>query len=297
MKLYPQTLPSLIACLAMAILTFYGGIDAAHASSVREVTWADLVPAMRNDLQKQAVALDKQLRDLPDETRDTYDKVALEMLLRDEIAAGQLKKSSLTERELRVLSENGMKKHPEITKFWREYENLRTAYEKHAEKVRPDLDDVDIRMPGYVLPLEFDGDKVTEFLLVPYVGACIHKPVPAPNQMVFVKAASPFKSEGLFSPVWVEGRMFAKSGVYNLSLVDGSRDVDSGYSGPRSLSKSSAIWADAGASSRRATRRIGCRMPLLRLPCFSWIFRAPRPYAGSLRTPQTFWRAERAASR
>jgi hypothetical protein len=31
-------------------------------------------------------------------------------------------------------------------------------------------------MPGYPLPLELSGKEVTEFLLVPYVGACIHPP-------------------------------------------------------------------------------------------------------------------------
>lgn len=47
--------------------------------------------------------------------------------------------------------------------------------------VREDLNRRDIRIPGFVLPLEFDGTKVTEFLLVPYAGACIHVPPPPPN--------------------------------------------------------------------------------------------------------------------
>ena len=34
------------------------------------------------------------------------------------------------------------------------------------------------------LPLEFSGKRVTEFLLVPWVGACIHTPPPPPNQIV-----------------------------------------------------------------------------------------------------------------
>ena len=44
-----------------------------------------------------------------------------------------------------------------------------------------------VRIPGYLLPLELDGTKVTEFFLVPYVGACIHVPPPPPNQIVHVK--------------------------------------------------------------------------------------------------------------
>ena len=44
-----------------------------------------------------------------------------------------------------------------------------------------------VRIPGYLLPLEVSATKVTEFLLVPYIGACIHVPPPPPNQIIYVK--------------------------------------------------------------------------------------------------------------
>ena len=40
------------------------------------------------------------------------------------------------------------------------------------------------RSAGFVLPLEKKGDKVTEFLIVPYFGACIHTPPPPANQII-----------------------------------------------------------------------------------------------------------------
>ena len=42
-------------------------------------------------------------------------------------------------------------------------------------------------MPGFRLPLEFEDDKVSELLLVPFVGACIHVPPPPPVQIVHVE--------------------------------------------------------------------------------------------------------------
>src|SRR5262245_46060544 len=36
------------------------------------------------------------------------------------------------------------------------------------------------RVPGYMDPLEDNLEEVTEFLLVPYPGACIHVPPPPP---------------------------------------------------------------------------------------------------------------------
>jgi hypothetical protein len=89
-----------------------------------------------------------------------------------------------------------------------------------------------VSIPGYLLPLEVSATKVTEFLLVPYVGACIHVPPPPPNQIVYVKIGQnkSYKSKSLYEPVWVTGIISAKSMVKDLYLVDGSAGVDIGYS-------------------------------------------------------------------
>ncbi len=92
-----------------------------------------------------------------------------------------------------------------------------------------DLDGREIRMPGYALPLEFEGTTVTEFLLVPYVGACIHTPPPPPNQIVHVRAGAGFESDGPFMPVWVTGRIATGRQSVNLSFIDGAADVAVGY--------------------------------------------------------------------
>ena len=96
--------------------------------------------------------------------------------------------------------------------------------------VNASLDGQIVRMPGYLLPLEFSGKRVSEFLLVPWVGACIHTPPPPPNQIVHVKADKPFEFAGLFAPVWVTGRMSTAAAQKSLYLIDGSADIDIGYS-------------------------------------------------------------------
>ena len=62
-----------------------------------------------------------------------------------------------------------------------------------------------VRMPGYLLPLELDGNLAVEFLLVPTVGACIHTPPPPANQLVLVTAKKPYMMGDLFDPVEVTG--------------------------------------------------------------------------------------------
>ena len=46
---------------------------------------------------------------------------------------------------------------------------------------------------------------VSEFLLVPYFGACIHVPPPPANQIVYVTTETSFPTTKVFKPVWVTG--------------------------------------------------------------------------------------------
>ena len=101
---------------------------------------------------------------------------------------------------------------------------------QRAHAVVPELDGKQIRMAGYVLPLEFSGKKITKFLLVPWVGACIHTPPPPANQIVYVKLEDGIEQKGRFVPMWVTGKMTVKSSQKNLFLIDGSADIDVGYS-------------------------------------------------------------------
>ncbi len=63
-----------------------------------------------------------------------------------------------------------------------------------------------VRIPGYVVPLEDSKDGMTEFLLVPYFGACIHTPPPPANQIIFVVAPKGVKFRAM-ETVWVSGTL------------------------------------------------------------------------------------------
>lgn len=78
--------------------------------------------------------------------------------------------------------------------------------------VRTDWNGKIVRLPGFIVPIDFDGTAVSAFILVPYVGACVHVPPPPANQLVFVTTPDPYESEGLFDPVNVTG-MFGTSSV------------------------------------------------------------------------------------
>lgn len=64
-----------------------------------------------------------------------------------------------------------------------------------------------VSLPGFVVPLEGDSEVITEFLLVPYFGACIHVPPPPPNQIVHVTIKGGVPIESLYDAIVVTGIM------------------------------------------------------------------------------------------
>lgn len=79
------------------------------------------------------------------------------------------------------------------------------SQQPQSSGVRSDWNGQTVRIPGYIIPLEFDGEKVITFILAPFVGACIHVPPPPANQLVYVTTQDPFESGGLFEAVHVTG--------------------------------------------------------------------------------------------
>jgi hypothetical protein len=63
-----------------------------------------------------------------------------------------------------------------------------------------------IRIPGYVVPLDAERMQSSEFLLVPYFGACIHSPPPPANQIILVKPPSGSRVRSM-DAIWVEGTL------------------------------------------------------------------------------------------
>ncbi|MFL2667874.1 MAG: DUF3299 domain-containing protein [Burkholderiales bacterium] len=72
--------------------------------------------------------------------------------------------------------------------------------------VVPEMNGKAIRIPGFIVPLEFNDDKtVSQFFLVPFFGACIHVPPPPPNQVIHVTSSNGVELENLYTPHWISG--------------------------------------------------------------------------------------------
>ena len=95
------------------------------------------------------------------------------------------------------------------------------------------MDGRNVRIPGYVVPLEEGKNGMTEFLLVPYFGACIHTPPPPSNQIIHVKPKEPAKGLKSMDAVWVDGTLktlrsdtFMGASGYRMEAVGFERYVE-----------------------------------------------------------------------
>jgi hypothetical protein len=96
-----------------------------------------------------------------------------------------------------------------VTVNWQTLQTLDSSIPLAKQKsAAQQLDGKVVSIPGFMVPLEDDADQVTEFLLVPYAGACIHVPPPPPNQIVYVKMSSNSKVKVTFTdPIMVTGQL------------------------------------------------------------------------------------------
>lgn len=77
-----------------------------------------------------------------------------------------------------------------------------------STKVIAEMDGKRVRIPGFVVPIETNEDKlVTEFFIVPYFGACLHMPPPPPNQIIYAIYPQGLEQPTLYEPFWLSGEL------------------------------------------------------------------------------------------
>ncbi len=191
----------------------------AFASTVKELAWDELIPS--------AVAFDDPFEEMDREKLEYLGFVArVRQMIASDQQVSQDTLDEATELEA-LLIKDGI----DVDGLLARRNEIRELRKKRGTSVVEELDGSSIKMAGYVLPLEYSGLNVTEFLLVPWVGACIHTPPPPPNQIVHVllDEKNAFKSNSMYEPVWVTGEILTQASTRNLFLKDGSGDFNIGY--------------------------------------------------------------------
>lgn len=190
----------------------------ALAEAARELSWEHLVPP--------ATPIDDPTQGL---TYEQGVKLGLIASVRAKRKLGIIDDTH-EEAEWGVELEDKLRKQGlDVEALLQRYIRMQVEIRRQNSKVVEALDGELVRMPGYVLPLEFDGTAIEEFLLVPYVGACIHVPAPPRNQMVFVRLNQSYALGDQFEAVWITGRMKTAGVKKSLQVIDGRIDVSAGY--------------------------------------------------------------------
>ncbi len=84
-----------------------------------------------------------------------------------------------------------------------------------------------IELAGFMVPTQITGDKVTQFLLVPEAGQCVHVPPPPMNQTVLVDSANaPIPLRSPFEPVIVSGRIVVMQHTNQLAFTKYEETID-----------------------------------------------------------------------
>ncbi|WP_036798701.1 DUF3299 domain-containing protein [Photobacterium marinum] len=105
-----------------------------------------------------------------------------------------------------------------------------TEHRKHlAMQPNIELKGKLIKIPGFVTPVEFDGDKVVKFFLVPTAGACIHTPPPPPNQIVLVDYPQGLTLTSLQDAFFIEGKLKIEAQKQKVNYSDGATMVNAVY--------------------------------------------------------------------
>jgi len=86
-----------------------------------------------------------------------------------------------------------------------------------------------VELKGFLLPVDYEGDKVYQFMLLPWAGACSHTPPPPPDQVVLVTPDEPIRIERTYEPVSVSGRLKKGHDISQLFILDGVAWVESDY--------------------------------------------------------------------
>ncbi len=197
------------------VIVFLTFAPATATEGPRMLGWEDLVPkAMPFDNPVTRLSMDQQL--------DLQELFALEEARRRE-GLSDVGVEAETAVEIRHrLKKQGL----DVDSLLMAFDQMQMDLAQRSRMTVRELDGQMVRIPGYALPLEHAGTGVTEMLLVPYVGACIHVPPPPANQTLYVKLAQTYKADNLYEPVWITGRMKVLSTNRSLKYVDGTAGVE-----------------------------------------------------------------------
>lgn len=107
---------------------------------------------------------------------------------------------------------------PDFSQFFHDPSAPAAPQETNAPIVES-LHDTSISIRGFIVPLEWEEDAISEFLFVPWFGACLHFPPPPPNQIIRVHMERSLPEVEMFHPQILSGRLLTERSDSDLAIA------------------------------------------------------------------------------
>ncbi|MBB3398685.1 MULTISPECIES: DUF3299 domain-containing protein [unclassified Rhizobium] len=213
---------SIVHCVIFLLAVFGADCDAAFGEPATQLKWETLIPS--------TPPLENFLEAVPPDQQEALSNLDYW----NSFPEGDVDKEVAYQREetkkgVDADRDKFAKQGVDLDALYQHYLAWVEEIDRRGKLTDKELDGKRVAIAGYLLPLDFNPKGTSEFLLVPYVGACIHVPPPPPNQVIYVRSSSPYGSTDLFEGVLITGTMKVQSAKKDLSFIDGSSEVDSGY--------------------------------------------------------------------
>ena len=154
-------------------------------------------------LPADAPAIGTDIKDMVKPVAPTDADAGITKIMWEDLVPEEYKPEAIMEKyveQIEALEEGSPEEVELFAKLKAEFNNA-PSNEKLAGKT--------VKIPGFVSPLDENNGMVSDFLLVPYFGSCIHSPPPPINQTVLVKpqADKSIAMNDIYQPVWVVGEI------------------------------------------------------------------------------------------
>jgi hypothetical protein len=218
----PMKIGSVVPFFTLFFTLICLACDPAIAERVPQLKWEMLIPPtppLENFLEQIPPEQQEALSDID------YWKSYPSGQLEAELAYQRDEAKKYVDADRKKFARKGV----DIDALYVRYLEWMAEIDRRGKLTQKKYDGKRVAIAGYLLPLDFNPEGTSEFLLVPYVGACIHVPPPPSNQVIYVKSAALFQVSDLFEGVLVIGKMKVEAASKDLTFIDGASNVDSSY--------------------------------------------------------------------
>jgi uncharacterized protein len=209
--------------IVFAFTLLFSSAASAEDGHPFEIQWETLAPAEGNQYRDPFAGLSRQQLQSLGFVARIQRLIAAEKIPQDGSSAAEAAKfaEQLEKEGIDVLWLLAQQKRVTLLRQKQEQSLTKSIAER--------IDNRQVRLSGYVLPLKTTDGRVTEFYLVPSIDTCSHASAPPADQVVFVANKKGIVVNNRRTPVVVTGQVVAKQTIRFIPGSAGPKRIIAAY--------------------------------------------------------------------